>query len=108
MHVTTTQIIIKSISAFFRFITRVAEIREQLASANGVIFLKFSGLRTLSGWQSHEDMQAFRNSGPHLEAMKNIKNIGQAKSISWKADIEPGWSEARVKLKNIHFKLLVA
>jgi hypothetical protein len=53
MYLTATQIKIKIISAFFRFIPTVAEIRKQLASANGVIFVKFSGLRTLSEWQSH-------------------------------------------------------
>lgn len=103
MYVTATQIKIESISAFFYFIATVAGIRKQLASANGVIFVKFSGLRTVSGWKSHEDMQAFRNSGPHLEAMKNIKKIGKAKSISWQSEKEPGWSEAKVKLKNVQF-----
>ncbi len=103
MYITATQIKIKSVGAFFHFIRAVANIRKQLASANGVIFVKFSGLRTLSGWQSHEDMQAFRNSGPHLQAMKNMKNIGKAKSISWQADREPDWNEAKAKLKNVNF-----
>ena len=104
MHITATQIKIKGISAFFRFFTRVAKIRKQLASAEGVIFVKFSGLRTLTGWESEADMKAFRNSGAHLEAMKNIKNIGKAKSISWQADAEPEWHEAKTKLDSIQFK----
>jgi heme-degrading monooxygenase HmoA len=104
MHITATQIKIKSISAFFRFFTRIAKIRKQLASAEGVIFVKFSGLRTLTGWQSEDDMKTFRNSGAHLEAMKNIKNIGKAKSISWQADEEPEWHEAKTKLNSIQFK----
>lgn len=104
MHITATQIKIKGISAFFRFFTRVAKIRKQLASAEGVIFVKFSGLRTLTGWESEADMKAFRNSGAHLEAMKNIKNIGKAKSVSWQADAEPEWHEAKTKLNSIQFK----
>lgn len=103
MHITATQIKIKGIRAFFRFFASVAEIRKQLASAEGIIFVKFSGLRTLTGWRSYDDMKAFRNSGPHLEAMKNIKNIGRAKSISWEADEEPGWPEAKSKLDRMQF-----
>ena len=104
MHITATQIKIKSITAYFSFFLRVAEIRKQLASAEGVVFVKFSGLRTLSGWESEADMKAFRNSGAHLEAMKNIKNIGNAKSVSWQADAEPEWHEAKTKLNSIQFK----
>lgn len=104
MYITATQIKIKSITAYFRFFLRVAEIRKQLASAEGVIFVKFSGLHTLTGWQNEAYMKAFRNSGAHLEAMKNIKNIGNAKSVSWQADAEPEWHEAKTKLNRIQFK----
>ena len=103
MHITATQIKIKSISAFIHFFFGVTAIRKQLASAEGAIFVKFSGLRTLTGWRSKNDMKAFRNSGAHLEAMKNIKNIGIAKSISWQADEEPEWPEAKSKLDNVQF-----
>ena len=63
--------------------------------------IKFNGLRTLTGWQSLEAMKVFRNSGHHLDAMRNVKKIGKAKSITWEAQSEPDWHEAREKLAGI-------
>lgn len=103
MVITATQIKIKSIAGLFRFFPRVREIKKQLASSNGIVFFKFKGSRTLTAWESHEDMKAFRNSGPHLEAMKNTRRIGKAKSITWDAHEEPGWEEAIKKLKDVPF-----
>jgi len=48
-------------------------------------------------------MQAFRNSGAHLEAMKHIKTIGKAKSITWETRTEPVWDEARKILQQVKF-----
>jgi len=66
-------------------------------------FMKFRGLRTLTGWESRQAMQAFRNSGAHLEAMKHIKTIGKAKSITWETRTEPVWDEARKILQQVKF-----
>ena len=103
MIVTATQIRIKGIMGFFRFFPRVNRIKNQLARTEGLIFLKFKGLSTLSGWDSIEAMKAFRNSDHHLEAMKNIKHIGKTKSITWESSKEPDWEEAKVKLNEMHF-----
>lgn len=48
-------------------------------------------------------MEAFRNNGHHLNAMKSIKNIGKTKSITWEALSEPDWHEAIEKLRGVQF-----
>ena len=103
MIVTATQIKIKSIIGFFHFIPNVKNIQTQLANAEGLVFQKFKGFRTLTGWENKEAMKAFRNSGHHLDAMKNIKNIGKAKSITWETQSEPHWHEAIEKLRGVQF-----
>ena len=103
MVVTATQIKIKSIAGFFRFFPKLRDIRKQLDDAEGIIFVKFQGSRTLTGWESAEDMKAFRNSGAHLEAMKNIRRIGKAKSVTWETQKEPDWGDAIKKLNDVPF-----
>ena len=103
MLVTATQIKIKSIIGFFRFIPRVKNIQEQLRKADGLIFHKFKGFRTFTGWENKEAMEAFRNNGHHVDAMKNIKKIGWSKSITWESQSEPDWHEAIEKLREVQF-----
>jgi len=103
MIVTATQIKIKSIVGFLHFIPMVRNIRGQLSKVDGLVFVKFNGLRTLTGWESHEAMRAFRNKGHHLDAMKKIKKIGKAKSITWEAKAEPGWHEVKERLREMNF-----
>ncbi len=103
MIVIATQIQIKSIPAFFRFIPMVRNIRRQLAGTEGLVFVKFNGLRTFTGWENYEVMKVFRNSGNHLDAMQNLKSIGKSKSVAWEAESEPGWHEAREKLDGVQY-----
>ena len=103
MVITATQIKIKSILGLFRFMQRVKNIQTQLSKVDGLVFQKYKGLRTLTGWESNDAMKAFRNNGYHLDAMKNIKNIGKAKSITWEAQSEPEWHEAIKKLRAVKF-----
>jgi len=103
MIITATQLEIKSIPGFFRFVTRVGKIRDQLNKAEGLVFVRLSGLRTLTGWENREAMISFRNNGYHLEAMRSLKCIGKAKSISWEAQSEPDWQEAKERLNDIQF-----
>ncbi len=103
MIVVATQIKIKSIPAFFRFIPVVRDIRRQLAGTEGLIFVKFKGLRTFTGWESDEAMKVFRNSGNHLDAMQNLKSIGKSKSVAWETESEPGWHEARKRLAGVQY-----
>lgn len=85
MIVTTTQIKISSIRGFIRFILLVRKIIEQLNQTDGLVFMKFNGLRTLTGWES-------------VEAMKNIKSIGKTKTVTWETQTEPEWDKAKKDL----------
>ena len=54
---------------------------------------------TITTWDSRESMMKFRNSGAHLEAMKELRNIAsKAKSGHWEADEKPGWKEAWIMM----------
>ena len=103
MIVTATQIKTNGIIAFLRFVPRVYAIQKQLKNINGLVFMKFSGLSTLTGWENYEEMKNFRNSGQHLDAIKNVKNIGRTKSITWETDSEPSWQEAKRRLSEVAF-----
>jgi len=103
MIVTATQIKIKSIIGFFRFIPKVKNIQAQLENIDGLVFQKNKGLRTFTGWENKVAMKSFRNNGHHLDAMKNIKNIGKAKSVTWEAQSEPDWREVIEKLRGVQF-----
>lgn len=103
MIITATQIKISGIAGYLRFIPLVWNIRKQLSAAEGLVFVRLQGLRTLTGWEDAEAMRVFRNNGYHLEAMKNISRIGKARSVSWEAEAEPGWDEANVKLAGVPF-----
>ena len=103
MIVTATQIKIKSIIGFFYFIPIVKNVKIQLTNADGLVFQKLKGFRTLTGWENKEAMKAFRNNGHHLDAMKNLKKVGKAKSITWEAHTEPHWQEAIEKLRGVQF-----
>jgi hypothetical protein len=103
MTVTATQIKIEGFCAFFRFLASVRSVRNQLRGSSGLVFVKFRGTRTLTGWENLAAMHAFRNSGAHPDAMRNLKEIGNAKSVTWEASDEPGWEEAIRRLDHIAF-----
>ena len=103
MVITATQIKIKSILGFIRFIPRIRNIKSQLSKIDGLLFVEFNGLRTLTGWESFEAMRAFRSNGHHLDAMKNIKHIGKSKSITWEAESKPNWNHVKEKLNEVQF-----
>lgn len=104
MVIVATQIKIKSIVGFIRFVRMAFKVKKQLNKVDGLVFLKLKTFNTLSGWESNEAMKAFRNSGHHLEAMRNIKAMGKPKSISWGAEHEPDWEEAIIKLQGVRFR----
>ena len=104
MVIVATQIKINGIVGFIRFVRMAFKVREQLNKVDGLVFLKFKTFNTLSGWKSDEAMKAFRNSGHHIEAMRNIKKMGKPKSISWEAEHEPDWGEAIEKLQDVPFR----
>ena len=72
----------------------------QANTASGLITIKIRirDLRTLTVWQTAEDMQAFRNSGFHAKAMTDSQKLGFNQSYSWETDSIPTWQEAIAKL----------
>lgn len=98
MIVTVTQIKIKNYFKIFLFFRLVRDTRKQLENCEGHLFAEFKGSKTLTGWDSLESMQAFRNSGAHLQAMKNTGRIGRAKSVTWECAEKPSWATALEKL----------
>ncbi|MDI1362270.1 hypothetical protein [Methylotenera sp.] len=103
MIVTATQIKFNSILSLFYFLPMVKKLIKQLNEADGLIFYKLRGVYTLTGWKDHEAMRQFRNNGAHLDAMKNIKKIGLAKSVTWETKEEPSWDEAKKRLIEVKF-----
>jgi hypothetical protein len=103
MIATATELKIHGVCGLFRFFSRMGAIRRQLGSAEGVLFVRLRGFRTLTGWSSPEAMKAFRNSGAHLDAMKHLASIGKAKSVTWETQQEPSWAEAVSRLKAVEF-----
>jgi len=99
MIVTATELKIQGFLGLFRFWYRIGAIRRQLTCAEGVRFTRLRGFRTLTGWESAEAMRTFRNTGAHLEAMKNLAGIGKAKSVTWETNQEPSWAEAVARLR---------
>ena len=104
MIVTATQIEITRLTGFLHFVLGVRSVKKQLNQDDGVEFFEFQGLCTLSAWMSLDEMKRFRNSGAHLEAMKRLRKIGRAKSITWEAPTAPSWDEAKLRLKSVQFR----
>jgi len=98
-----TQIKFNGIVGFVRFIFLLRNTTKQLKTADGLIFVEFKRSRTLTAWENHQAMHAFRNNGHHLEAMKITKKIGKVKSTTWETQSEPSWQEAKEKLKDIEY-----
>ncbi|MFK7856217.1 MAG: hypothetical protein AB8B79_19025 [Granulosicoccus sp.] len=101
--ITATQIQIRSVSGFFIFMRLMGSIKLQLANADGLVFVRFRGTKTLTCWQDKESMLKFRNKGAHLDAMRSLKLIGRAKSVTWTTNKAPDWSTASKKLGDIKF-----
>ena len=100
MLASTTKYTLRSIPAFIAFSILSLKSIAQANTANGLVAIKIRvrDLRTLTVWQSTEDMKAFRNSGFHAKAMINSKKLGFNRSHSWQTDRIPTWKEAILAL----------
>ncbi|TAL40524.1 MAG: DUF3291 domain-containing protein [Chitinophagaceae bacterium] len=59
---------------------------------------------TLTVWKTIDDMKNFRNTGPHKEAMRNVKRLtSRYKTFNWETESVPGWEEATEQLIKIEF-----
>ena len=104
MIVAATQIRVSGIAGLIRFLIFSQRALKQLKQADGLVFARVRGFRTLSGWENQDVMSAFRNTGAHLSAMQSTKRIGSVKSVTWEADIEPDWKEAHRRLNPIPWR----
>ena len=106
MIVTATELRVSGLRGLWRFFRRMPGIRRQLVTADGLIFERARGFRTLTGWESLEAMKAFRNGGAHLDAMRHLREMGNAKSITWECDGEPDWPTALAKLREVAYPVV--
>lgn len=100
MIASTTKYTLKSIPAFLMFAILSLKSIVQANRSNGLIAIKIrlQDLRTLTVWETIEDLKAFRNSGVHLQAMIDSSKMGTNQFSSWETDRIPTWKEAIAKL----------
>jgi len=99
MIASTTQIQVIGILGLFRMLVYIIRVRRQLARSPGLIKFDFHpGWQTLTIWENEAAMKNFRNTGAHLEAMKNTRKIGRARTVTWEVTHIPAWPEVIEKL----------
>ena len=94
MIASTTPIYVTRPFGTSRLLMYIFRVRRQLARTPGLVKYDFHpGWRTLTIWESTEALKAFRNSGAHLEAMRNTAKIGRARTATWEVTHIPTWPE---------------
>ena len=105
MYYSVTWLKLSSIWKLPQFFRLVAAIDEQLKDTPGVIEVKKKPLSpwvwcTLTHWDNKESMTAFRNSGAHLNAMKETSALTQAtRSHGGETKAVVDWGEALSQLE---------
>jgi len=103
MLASTTNYTLKNIPAFLIFSILSLKSIAQANTSSGLVTIKIRiDLRTLTVWQSAEDMKNFRDSGFHSKAMINSAKLGFNRSHSWETDHIPNWQEAIAQLEQKH------
>ena len=102
MIASTTKYTLKSIPTFLMFAVLSFGSIFQAKKSRGLIAIKIRvrDFRTLTVWNSKEDMKAFRNSGIHQKAMADSPQLGSNQSYTWETDSIPTWEEAIAKIKS--------
>ena len=100
MIASTTKYTLKSIPAFLMFALLSFGSIFQAKKSRGLIAIKIRvrDFRTLTVWNSKEEMKAFGNSGIHQKAMINSPQLGSNQSYTWETDSIPTWKEAIAKM----------
>ena len=100
MIASTTKYTLKGIPFFMMFAIMSLKSIHQANNSRGLIAMKIRlrDFRTLTVWETAEDMKAFRNSGVHSKAMMESSKLGFNRSHSWQTDGIPTWSEAIMQL----------
>ncbi|MFY0675224.1 MAG: hypothetical protein JXQ87_17645 [Bacteroidia bacterium] len=100
MIVAITEFRLKRFSLYFKALKLAAKAREEAQRAKGNIYLKTGGkgfmtLRTLSAWETIEDMKAFVKMPAHLEAMQQTSSIATyTKTMHVELEELPSWKTA--------------
>ena len=102
MIASTTKYTLKGIPFFMMFAIMSLRSIRQANKSRGLIAIKIRlrDFRTLTVWETAEDMKAFRNSGVHLKAMMESSKLGLNRSHSWQTDRIPTWTEAIMQLNS--------
>src|SRR5262249_52861068 len=97
-------------SATFRFARRVAAVRRQLASANGLVGYSMLGKPfarrywTLSAWQDEAALQAFVAQNPHFDTMSAMApDMETTRFVRWHlkgSALPPRWPDALHRLES--------
>ena len=100
MIASTTKYTLKGIPFFMMFAIMSLKSIRQANKSRGLIAMKIRirDFRTLTVWETAEDMKAFRDSGVHSKAMMESPKLGFNRSHSWQTDRIPTWSEAIMQL----------
>ncbi len=100
MIASTTKYTLKQIPAFLRFSILSLRSIYQAQNSNGLIAIKIRvrDFRTLTVWESMEDMKAFRNSQAHFKALQVSDKLGFNQTHTWHTEHIPNWSEAIARI----------
>jgi heme-degrading monooxygenase HmoA len=103
-----TYLPLKRFSSTIRFFRAVFAVRNQLASADGLVgySMRAKPLRreywTVSVWRDQEALRAFVRTAPHLEVMSSLRStMGPTKFAQWEITAEegrPSWTSALDRL----------
>ncbi|MGF1590809.1 MAG: hypothetical protein ACFCU7_16505 [Pleurocapsa sp.] len=101
MIASTTKYTLKEFPAFFMFAIMSLKSIYQANNSPGLVAIKIRvrDFRTLTVWESAENLKAFRNSGVHFKAMTHSPKLGFNQSYSWQTESIPTWKEAIVELE---------
>lgn len=105
MFVSVTELHLKGVLSFIRFIPHAIKSKMQADQADGVKSVQVSsqGLliqRTLTVWESKDHMLKYMRSGAHIDAMKIFSKIAtDSFSYNFESESLPTWENALELLK---------
>ena len=102
MLISITQFKLKSWWLYPAFFLDTYRVVKQVKRSGGLIRMRIKPftLRTLTAWDSEDQMLTFRNNNAHLQVMKKTRDYGTINSASWESSNIPDWSEAISRLDN--------
>ncbi|MDX2177787.1 MAG: hypothetical protein SF028_15095 [Candidatus Sumerlaeia bacterium] len=103
MWISATRLRVRSLRGLLRFRRLNAAAHRQARTAPGLREVRFRyrwplTFCTLTLWDSEAAMHDYRNSAAHLDAMRQVKEVGDGDVVGWEAEELPGWEEAEGRL----------